>query len=127
MLKTNSKQARENIFNYILSDSEYINERAAYDGVTLTTPAEYCKYILECFKNEKSNEIKLYGPQVAFERWASGLPLGGLFDYYYNVPAVGLVASILEENETESARFTESQAESFLTALIYNELVRRAA
>ena len=35
MLKSNSKKARENIRDYIMQDSDYIQEYARYHGITL--------------------------------------------------------------------------------------------
>lgn len=44
--------------------------------------------------------------------------------YYYNRSAVDDLGAILEETAEEKARYSEAQAETLLTSLIYRELVR---
>lgn len=130
MLKTNSKKARENIVEYIRQDLDYIEERAAYDApaVDIYTAPGLCAYIWDIFQAEKGPEIvRAYrGNTVkAFEAWAQGLALGGLFCYYYNRRAVDDLGAILEETESERERFTETEAENLLTRLIYAEINRQ--
>ena len=62
--------------------------------------------------------------QQRFEEWAAGLP--SILDtcYYYNRSAVDDLGAILEETDSEKARYSEQQAETRLTYLIYRELVR---
>ena len=62
--------------------------------------------------------------QERFEEWAAGLP--SILDtcYYYNRSAVDDLGAILEETDSEKARYSEQQAETRLTYLIYRELVR---
>lgn len=127
MLRTNSKKARENVRNYIMTDSEYIAERLAEmlpnDGITAENLKEsdalYC--VWQCFVGEASPR---WDKNVfeQFERWASGLALGGLFLYYYNVSAVQVLGDILEETEEERSKYTEEQAERLLTLLIFREV-----
>ena len=125
MLKTNSKKARENIKQYIIDGFTPEN----YTDENITGFDNISKYILETFRCEKyhlkedfhyykNNELN------AFIDWCSGLP--SILDtcYYYNRSAVADVAKILEQNETEAARYTEEQAEQLLTNLIYRELLR---
>jgi hypothetical protein len=59
-----------------------------------------------------------------FADWAAGLP--SILDtcYYYNRSAVDDLGAILEETAEEKARYSEAQAETLLTSLIYRELVR---
>lgn len=125
MLKTNSKQARENVRNYIMEDSDYLDERAAYNGKQLNTADEYLAFAWECFKEEKSYawEQNYNNPNFGiFLDWARGLALGGLFCYYYNRSAVDDLGNILYESEEEKARYTEQEAEELLSRLIYREL-----
>ena len=62
-----------------------------------------------------------------FTDWTSGLP--SVIDclYYYNRSAVDDLAAILEETDSEKAQYSEQQAESLLTYLLYRELVKGAA
>ena len=134
-LKTNSKQARTNLDRYILDwmadeieEANEWNERTGdpkrYDPESITS---VCGYILEYFRNTAKPEILRYGERIAFEDWAQGLPLGGLFCYYYNREAVDDLGDILEQSETERNKFTEREAEKCLTSLIFNECKKRTA
>lgn len=126
MLKTNSKKARENVRNYILTDADYIAERIGCDPDTLTE-AQILRSVWEIFTDEYYNQThptrrnRLTASDL-FAEWASGLALGGLFLYYYNVSAVKVLGDILEETEEERNRYTEEQAESLLTLLIFREV-----
>ena len=125
MLRTNSKQARENIKKYII-------DNFTPESYTETPPTEWreiARFILETFRTEKYSilqDFKYYkgNEYLAFADWCAGLP--SLLDtcYYYNRSAVKDLGEILEQNATERARFSENQAEQTLTILIYNELLR---
>lgn len=126
MLKTNSKKARENVRKYILTDADYIAERIGCDPDTLTE-AEALRSVWEIFKDEYYNPIhptrrNRLNVSDLFAEWASGLALGGLFLYYYNVSAVQVLGDILEETEEERSKYSEEQAERLLTLLIYREV-----
>ena len=86
---------------------------------------ETAEIILETFRNEYRNpwECAHHAEVVSFESWAAGLP--SILDtcYYYNRSAVDDLGAILEETEAEKEKFTESDAESLLSRLIYRELV----
>lgn len=116
MLKTNSKKARENIRAYIVNHYNPDN----YDLAPAADFTTIARNILQVYRGEKNHPIT---PDL-FEDWASGLP--SILDtcYYYNRSAVDDLGAILEETEAEKARFTESQAESLLTSLIYRELMK---
>ena len=127
MLKTNSKKARENTLNYIFSDSEYLEDRANYDDVILETKEDYAAFVWRCFIEEYGCFVPRLGAQKAFEDWAQGLALGGMFCYYYNVSAVDTLAGILEETPEQAGKYTEEQAEKLLTYLIFREAERNKA
>ena len=127
MLKTNSKKARENVRNYIIA-------RFTPEGYTDNPPQEFpeiARFILAAFRNAnyrlpedfhyyRNNEF------AAFADWCAGLP-SVLDTYYYcNRSAVDDLGAVLEETEEEKARYTEEQAESTLTLLIYRELTKGA-
>ena len=125
MLRTNSKQARENVKKYII-------DNFTPESYTENPPTEWyeiARFILETFRAEKYSilqDFKYYkgNEYLAFADWCAGLP--SLLDtcYYYNRSAVDDLGEILEQNATERARFSENQAEQTLTILIYNELLR---
>ena len=127
MLRTNSKKARENVRNYII-------ERFTPEGYTDNPPQEFeqiAAFILDCFRSEKWHLIEDFRyyktEQAAFADWCSGLPSVLDTYYYYNRSAVDDLGAVLEETDEEKARYTEEQAESTLTLLIYRELTRGAA
>lgn len=125
MIKSNSAKARQNVRQYILQDADYLNERAEFDGVKLNTEDEMLAFAWKCFEEEKKGDIEknYHNPNFGiFLDWARGLPLGGLFCYYYNRSAVDDLGAILEESEEEKAKYTERQAEEHLSRLIYREL-----
>lgn len=122
MLKTNSKQARLNVQAYIGNHFDGCN----YGVETPDTFKELSKIILDTFNSEKPacDGYSRMTEQERFEEWAEGLP--SILDtcYYYNRSAVDDLGAILEETDSEKARYTEQQAETRLTYLIYRELVR---
>ena len=126
MLRTNSKKAIENIWKYIFNDLDYMNEYRGED-IKPGDKKAMAKAIDEAFTIEAYNSPyeRQQNRQAAFENWAAGLALGGMFDYYYyNTDATEILGEILEETETEKARYTEEQAAHTLTALIYREVIK---
>ena len=110
MLKTNSKQARQNVQAYIMAQFDECN-------IGIETPEtfkETAAVIMDAFKTEKP-AVGSYSRMTDEERfidWAQGLP--SILD----------LGAILEETETEKARYSESKAAELLTKLIYRELIR---
>lgn len=127
MLKTNSTKARNNIKQYIINNFDCT-------GYTETPPEEWreiAAFILKTFRSEKYSmpeDFRYYNNNecAAFTDWCAGLPSVLDTCYYYNRSAVADLAAILEETPAEAERFTETQAEELLTALIYRELKRGA-
>lgn len=116
-LKTNSKQARENIRKYIIDNFDGNN----YGIDTPDTFAEVARVIYTTFKGEKQDNRPIR-EQELFEDWAAGLP--SILDtcYYYNREAVDDLGDILEQTKAERNRYTETEAEKMLTYLIYREI-----
>ena len=129
MLRANSKQAKRNLFEYVV---EWSSDRLTEEGANLESPAEVWKTLYRIFKAEKSGEYyRRQREDLVFEDWARGLAMDGLFCYYYNREAREDLARILEETEEDRAKFhgnryNETQAEATLTYLIYNEMKRNA-
>ena len=121
MLRTNSRQARQNVQAYIMEHFDGCD----YGIETPATFAETAATILAVFRREKPAEGSYSSVQEGdrFADWAAGLP--SILDtcYYYNRSAVDDLGAILEETEEQKARYSESQAETLLTYLIYRELV----
>lgn len=139
MLRSNSKQARENIKNYILENFEPSNyyddfwgdieknrksATAELDRFSFAAHAIYDAFYNEILKHDKRYKAHQMSEQDAFEYWCGGLP--PILDtcYYYNRSAVKDLGDILEETETERNRFAESEAEHMLTYLIFREIKR---
>lgn len=126
MLKTNSKQARENIRNYIIKNFDA-------SGYTETPPEKWediARFILETFESEKYYSLEFIRAHKmryldVFIDWCAGLPSVLKTKYYLN-SAVDILGAILEETESEKARYTEMAAEKMLSSLIYMELLRGA-
>jgi hypothetical protein len=133
-LKTNSKAAKLNIRNYIkewsLDTLEERNDWSRKEGGkawNLDKIENIAAAIMDIFRDEKPvSDEYAYRARMSeydvFKEWASGLSMGGLFCYYYNREAVEDVKQILQETDSEAARFTESEAEELLTRLIYREV-----
>lgn len=126
MLKTNCKQARENIKKYIISI--YDNE-VDYSNCGIDTNKTEWEDIKETIKTIFNLEVghfrtRQIGQYNAFFEWCQGLP--SIIDtcYYYNRSAIKDLGDILEETEEERNKFTEQQAEEKLTHLIYKELFK---
>lgn len=122
MLKTNSKQARQNVQAYIMQGFTGEN----YGIETPETFKDTAAVIMQVFNSEKPAEggYSRMTEQERFADWAQGLP--SILDtcYYYNRSAVDDLGAILEETAEEKARYSEQNAEQLLTSLIYRELVR---
>lgn len=122
MLKTNSKQARQNVQAYIMQGFTGEN----YSIETPETFKDTAAVIMKIFNSEKPADgaYSRMSEQERFIDWAQGLP--SILDtcYYYNRSAVDDLGAILEETEQEKARYSEQNAEQLLTAIIYRELVR---
>ena len=123
MIKTNSKQAKENIKRYIV-------ENFTPENYTDTPPTDWhgiAKFIYDCFRSEKwacINDYRYYSNNEfsAFYDWAAGLPSVLDTCYFYNRSAVEDLGGILEQTEAERSKYEESAAERLLTLLIYNEI-----
>ena len=124
MLKANSKKALENIRAYILENADDTNFGGNCDFSDWKAAA---RFVYDCFRAEKDGDNRRMTEYQLFEEWASGLPSAFDFCYWYNRPALDDLGAILEETETEKARFSESQAEKMLTTLIYNQIRKAAA
>lgn len=128
MLKTNSKKTRDNIQQYIIDNFTPDN----YTDESITGFNDVATFILNTFRSEKYSctaDYRYYkgNEYLAFADWCAGLP--SLLDtcYYYNRSAVVDVAKILEQSESESEKYSESESERLLTTLIYRELKRGEA
>lgn len=124
MLKSNSKKAVENIRAYIVENFDPTNYQPEPVPETF---AEIAAFILAEFRAEKTPDNRRMTEQALFIEWAAGLPSVLDTCYYYNRSAVDDLGAILEESDSEKAKYSERDAETMLTRLIYRELVKGAA
>ena len=127
MLKTNSKQARENIRNYIIENFDASN----YTETPPQTWPEIARFILITFEKEKYYSIEYMRAarmtyQDVFIDWCAGLPSVLHTSYYYLYSAVDVLGGLLEQTEKEKSKYSEAAAEMLLSKLIYQELLRGA-
>ena len=123
MIKTSSKQAKENIKNYII-------ENFTAESYTDTPPTDWhgiAKFIYDCFRAQKwacVNDYRYYGNSEfsAFYDWCAGLPSVLDTCYFYNRSAIEDLGNILEQTEEERYKYEEYEAERLLTLLIYNTI-----
>ena len=125
MIRTNSKEAKEALKNYIMSNYDGTGYDAGTPEAEAQTFEEMALVILADVKRVNGYEVKRsrsYTWQDAFHDWASGLP--SLLDttYHYNKSAVEILGDILKETEDERNKYTEDEAEKMLDRLLYREL-----
>lgn len=120
MIKTNSKKAREKIRAYIMNNAPEIEDNAAPDFNAVAA------YIISDFERVIENDYRVgrMTYQDLFFDYSQGLPLDGLFLYHDRYNAVDTLGDILEETETERARYSEDKAAYLFTYLIYRECLK---
>ena len=140
MLKTNSKEVKATIKNYIMDNfrdiyGDYIDQNGrAYSSdlqtIVNTDLDDYtavCNAILvifwveNCKYDNRFNAGRVSRKELFIE-WVSGLCSAIDSNYYYNVSAVDLLGAWLDETEEKKARYSEADAEKLITNLIWREL-----
>lgn len=130
MLRTNSKKAIENIRKYIIEHFDGENYNFSGDASNFH---EVAIFIYKCFIEEKYKGAegyyarRGYSMQDIFADWAAGLPSVLDTCYFYNRSAVDDLAEILEESDSEKAKYKDEQkAENLLTNLISLQIFKEA-
>lgn len=130
MLRTNSKKAIENIRKYIIAHFDGENYNFSGDASNFH---EVATFIYKCFIDEKYKGAegyyarRGYSMQDIFADWAAGLPSVLDTCYFYNRSAVDDLAEILEESDSEKAKYSdERKAEKLLTNLISLQIFKEA-
>lgn len=124
MLKSNSREVRQKIREYITSWFHYCDFEN-YNKVELVDFSDIATVILSDFKRVTDNDYytKTMTCQERFIDWLSGLPSMIDTDYLLGTDAArNLLASWLEESETEKNRFSETDAERMIGKLLFREL-----
>lgn len=117
MLRTNSKQARENLKAYIMTGWNIEEDEQG------RTWEETKRDIIEAFNYEaySSEYERRQNRQEAFKNWLLGLPRN-LGDFCL-CNAVKDLGDILEQTEAERNNYTEDKASDTLAYLIYKEVM----
>lgn len=123
MLKTNSKETRRRIREWIINNFDFSN----YEGYEKEPKSE--DEILEfigfiCCKELGFQVTKLkVTPRKMFYDWCRGLPsLIDTASFLCGGSAVDLVGDILEQTKEERSKYTEWQSEDLMLSLIYREV-----
>ena len=125
MIKSTTRQAKENIKNYVLFNFAIDEYNEEHTPIT-NDFEQVAKAILDncfgCLWHELKRGKNFY--QI-FEYYCQGLPT--YFDtcYYYNRSAIADLGDILEQSEQERNQYTQQQAEQRLTQLIYREISKK--
>jgi methionyl-tRNA synthetase len=112
-MRTNTKEIKDRIKNYLLENVTDGNENE------FTSFEELAKYI-------KSELVRIYGNthQSTFKSYMQGLPNAAattmFYSHYYNYNVV--LGGILGESETEYSKYTPEQAVELGAWLFYREL-----
>lgn len=128
MLRTNSKELKNKIDNYILEnfDNECIFDFEGYEKYNKKLQLlKICDYV----KNE-FERVKGYDPRYTFKDYACGLPSGGLFDqivYHEYYKAVEIVGELLEQTDEQKQKYDNQQAMELLINLIYKQVEKNAS
>lgn len=139
MLRTNEKKVNEKVKNYIVEhfrDFQLENPAYEYDHIhtiesvnannyTEVCNAINCIFFCEMLENDKRWNAGRLSRADAFVNWCQGLPTALDCDYYLH-SAVDLLGEWLEETEEEKKKFSEQQAETKITQILYRELNRNA-
>ena len=124
MLKTNSKQVKENIKKYILEGFNPLD----YEGLEYLEGTkdykEACTAIFKVFKREKpsiGNYVRMTEKERFFD-WCQGGASILYTGYYYFPNAKNDLGEILKETEAEKKKYSEDEACYLLTSLLYREI-----
>ncbi len=134
MLRTTNKKVNATIKNYINeSVANWADDNFNYLTIDefeeLKTYEGQCNLIIDKFLNEmvKNNKYaKYYSYYDLFVEWCEGQP-SALETGYYLHSAKSLLAEWLEETEEEANKYTEQQAESLITRLLWREITKHAS
>lgn len=122
MIKSNSKQAKNNIRNYV--SKIYTGEETDNGLVRFQTFEYQARHINEVFEKEMCiGYNKNRNRQSVFYDWCAGLcGVIDTADYFCYNSAVDVLGDILEQTTAEREKYTRYDAEKMLTYLIYREI-----
>lgn len=128
MLRTNSKKVNERLDAYIL---ECMRDYLEENEIDITDAPGACKYLYKDFMRVHGWEFQrgraIYAGDVFFE-YMGGLPFHFDFMYlrYEKDGARAVLKAMLEQTETQAARYSHEQCERLLSSLIYKRVLHYA-
>ncbi len=139
MLRTNEKKVNEKVKDYIISNFknlqqedptykyDYLHTLASVnaDNYIEVCNAINCIFFCEMLEHNNRWNAGRLSREDAFIDWCQGLPAALNCDYYLH-SAVDLLGEWLEETEEEKKKYSERQAETRITQILYRELNRNA-
>ena len=116
MLKSNSKKVRQAVREYIAKNT------SGWDA----DPKDFheaCEFIQKEWNHYKHPDMRKERKslQEQFNEFARGLP-NNVFDYIAYGDTTKLVGDMMEQTESERAKYSDSQACDLLTYLIFDEV-----
>ena len=118
MLKTNSKQVKEKIKNWIIENFDWSNYEGYYKKPTNYEEMKEAIAVI-CWHEKSFEVLRLHGSlQNMFIGWLQGLPSLLNSASYYVGSAVDLLGDILEQSKEERAKYSETEAENQMSYLI---------
>lgn len=124
MLKTNSKQVKEKIQDWLIEITrEALMGQERQDVSQIEIQRQPITTADRIFQKEKDWEIKHYGRQQAFNDWQTGL--NGTIPAYklvlYGEALKNKIMEWLEETEAEANKYDEEANEKLFLWLVYRE------
>lgn len=125
MLRTNSKQAKEAIRNYLKDgflDSAYNLDEGIYNGLTLPEMARKFREIMwnEWYKGYNFKHCP--NLQAAIIEYLKGLPSSIAISFYYDEER-RLLEKWLQENKTDSIKYSDEKTDCLYWHLISREII----
>lgn len=133
MLRTNSKEVNEKIKNLIIDCYNDSADYYGFEGREMATDYNgICKDILNAFMSEKSQDCLYRAGRISkqdlFFDWMQGLPTAfNISDNIFLRDALDFLGNILEQTESEKAKYTTEKAEYNACAIFYRELTKHAS
>ena len=118
MLRTNSKQARENVRAYIM---KIYNAEFSENGKNPQSFEEAKEQIKKQFETATKGWDN--STQSNFKSWLHGLPgILSTEDYLCYNSAVEILGDILEQGKIERSKYGEHQSENQISYMIFKEI-----
>ena len=116
-----TKQEMSNTLKYIRDYTEdYLVCDYEVPEKDIKTDKGLCSTLYDIFLKEYGHEIRRKPEYMAFQSWAQGLAMGGLFCFWYNRNAKDDLKTITGK----SIRRSESECEIALTNYIYTAIIK---